>query len=47
VIAGLRLLGASPIVAADFSADRREKALRMGADIAIDPQPMTRYAPLP
>src|SRR5580692_3428482 len=36
-IATLRCLGAGPIVAADFVASRRQTALAMGADVAIDP----------
>lgn len=47
VIAGLKLLGAAPIMAADFSPQRREMALQMGADIAIDPKEVTPYAPIP
>ncbi len=37
VIASLKLAGASPIIAADFSPARRALAERMGADIVIDP----------
>jgi threonine dehydrogenase-like Zn-dependent dehydrogenase len=37
VIAALRLAGASPIVASDFSPARRALAARMGADVVIDP----------
>jgi threonine dehydrogenase-like Zn-dependent dehydrogenase len=37
VIASLRRAGARPIVAADFSPLRRDLAVRMGADVAIDP----------
>src|SRR5882724_1679201 len=37
VIAALRLLGARPIVAADFSARRRELATALGADLVVDP----------
>jgi len=37
VIAGLKLRGASPIIASDFSAARRALALRMGADVVVDP----------
>jgi threonine dehydrogenase-like Zn-dependent dehydrogenase len=47
VIAGLRLLGIKPIIAADFHASRREAAIAMGADIAIDPREMSPYAPIP
>src|SRR5258706_10631955 len=37
VIAALRLRGARPIVAADFSARRRELAAALGADVVVDP----------
>jgi len=37
VIAALRLHGARPIVAADFSARRRELATALGADLVVDP----------
>jgi threonine dehydrogenase-like Zn-dependent dehydrogenase len=37
VIAALKLGGAHPIVAADFSLRRRELAQQMGADVVIDP----------
>jgi threonine dehydrogenase-like Zn-dependent dehydrogenase len=37
VIAALRLAGARPIVAADFSARRRELAAALGADVVVDP----------
>jgi len=37
VIAALRLSGARPIVAADFSARRRELATALGADLVLDP----------
>jgi threonine dehydrogenase-like Zn-dependent dehydrogenase len=37
VIAALKLKGAAPIVAADFSAARRELAEVMGADVVVDP----------
>ncbi|MEG3143706.1 zinc-binding dehydrogenase [Sphingomonas sp. RT2P30] len=46
VIAGLKLSGIAPIVAADFSPGRRELALRMGADIAVDPGELSPYAPI-
>ncbi len=46
VIAGLKLLGIAPIVAADFHASRREMAIKMGADIAVDPRAMSPYAPI-
>ena len=32
-----KLSGAYPVIAADFSSDRRELALKMGADVALDP----------
>jgi len=47
VIAGLKLMGVAPIVAADFFADRRQQAIAMGAHIAVDPREMDPYAPLP
>ncbi len=37
VIAALELTGARPIVAADFSARRRELAVALGADVVVDP----------
>lgn len=37
VIASLKLAGAAPIIAADFSPARRALAERMGADIVLDP----------
>jgi threonine dehydrogenase-like Zn-dependent dehydrogenase len=37
VIAGLKIKGAHPIIAADYSPARRALARRMGADIVIDP----------
>ena len=46
VIAALRLKGIRPIVAADFSPKRRELALRMGADIAVDPAQESPYSKL-
>jgi len=47
VIAGLKLLGAGPIVATDFSAARRETALKMGADIVLDPRETEPYGFIP
>lgn len=44
VIAGLKLKGAAPIIAADFSPRRREMALKMGADVVIDPKEKSPYA---
>jgi threonine dehydrogenase-like Zn-dependent dehydrogenase len=49
VIAALKLKGASPIVASDFSPARRALALRMGADVVVDPSaesPWTRWQDL-
>lgn len=46
VIAGLRLMGVSPIVAADFHEERRAVAIRMGADIALDPRELSPYEPI-
>ncbi|MCW1403775.1 zinc-binding dehydrogenase [Novosphingobium sp. MW5] len=47
VIAGLKLMGIAPIVAADFHPARREEALRMGAHVAVDPREASPHAPLP
>jgi threonine dehydrogenase-like Zn-dependent dehydrogenase len=44
VIAALRLRGAAPIVAADFSARRRELAAAFGAHVAVDPAATTPWA---
>lgn len=46
VIAGLRIAGAGPIVAADFHPGRRTLALAIGADIAVDPRETSPYAPM-
>jgi threonine dehydrogenase-like Zn-dependent dehydrogenase len=46
VIAGLKLMGMGPIVAADFDAQRREVAVRMGADIVLDPRDLSPYGPI-
>ncbi|CAN5921913.1 zinc-binding dehydrogenase [soil metagenome] len=46
VIVGLRLKGFHPIIAADFSPKRRELALRMGADLVIDPAKEAPYGKL-
>ncbi len=43
VIAALKLKGAAPIVAADFSAGRRRLAEAMGADIVVDPATHSPY----
>ncbi len=47
VIAGLKLMGIAPIVAADFDPKRRKIALKMGAHIAVDPREISPYAPMP
>jgi threonine dehydrogenase-like Zn-dependent dehydrogenase len=47
VIAGLKLIGIAPIVAADFHPGRRELAIKVGAHIAVDPREVSPYAPLP
>ncbi len=47
VIAGLRLMGIAPIIAADFHASRRDLALAMGADVAVDPRQLSPYEPIP
>jgi threonine dehydrogenase-like Zn-dependent dehydrogenase len=47
VIAGLRLMGRGPIVAADYDAGRRQLAAGMGADIVIDPAVDSPYKGLP
>ena len=47
VIAGLKLMGIAPVIAADFHEDRRALAIRMGADIAVDPRELSPYAPIP
>lgn len=47
VIAALHRVGAHPIIAADFSPARRDLALQMGADVAVDPasdSPYRRFA---
>jgi len=38
VVAALRLLGREPIIAADFSAKRRELAQHLGAHLVVDPK---------
>ena len=43
VIGALKLQGAAPIIAADFSPARRNLALTMGADIVIDPAALSPY----
>jgi 2-desacetyl-2-hydroxyethyl bacteriochlorophyllide A dehydrogenase len=46
VIAGLRLAGAGPIAATDYDAGRRALALKMGADVVVDPQEVSPHQPL-
>ncbi|MEM7017985.1 MAG: zinc-binding dehydrogenase, partial [Pseudomonadota bacterium] len=43
VIAALKIKGVGPVIAADFSAKRRELAEKMGADIIIDPATDSPY----
>ena len=43
VIAALKLKGAGPIIAADFSPRRRELAVKMGADVVVDPKEKSPY----
>ena len=47
VIAGLKLKGIGPILAADLDANRRKIAIEMGADVAIDPREVSAYEPIP
>lgn len=44
VIAALKIRGVGPIVACDFSPERRAAAERMGADHVIDPQSVSPHA---
>jgi threonine dehydrogenase-like Zn-dependent dehydrogenase len=46
VIVGLKLMGIGPIIAADFDANRRDIAVKMGADIVIDPRELSPYSPI-
>jgi threonine dehydrogenase-like Zn-dependent dehydrogenase len=46
VIAALKLRGAGPIVAADFSPMRRGLAEKLGADLVVDPRETSAYAEL-
>jgi threonine dehydrogenase-like Zn-dependent dehydrogenase len=43
VIAGLKLAGMGPIIAADLDANRRNIAIKMGADIVVDPRELSPY----
>lgn len=47
MIMALKLAGAGPIIAADFSASRRTLALKMGADIVVDPAKVSPYVASP
>jgi 2-desacetyl-2-hydroxyethyl bacteriochlorophyllide A dehydrogenase len=47
VIAGLKLMGIAPIIAADFLEARRDTAIGMGADIAVDPRVLSPYDAMP
>ena len=44
VINALRLAGIRPIVASDFSATRRDRAVAAGADVVVDPATQDAYA---
>jgi threonine dehydrogenase-like Zn-dependent dehydrogenase len=46
VVVGLKLMGIGPIAAADFDARRRDLALKMGADVVIDPRELSPYGPV-
>src|SRR5271167_2648967 len=43
VIAALKLKGVGPSIAADFSPRRRDLAVKMGADVVIDPKEKSPY----
>ncbi len=43
VISALKLQGAGPIIAADFSATRRGLAIKMGADVVVNPADTSPY----
>lgn len=43
IVALLRMRGVGPIVAADFSASRRELAGKLGADVVVDPAQTSPY----
>jgi len=47
VIVGLKLKGIGPVIASDFDRARRELAIRMGADAAIDPREQSPYEAVP
>jgi threonine dehydrogenase-like Zn-dependent dehydrogenase len=44
VVACLKLAGAGPVIAADFSPARRRMAEHLGADVIVDPAQATPYA---
>jgi len=46
VIAVLKMKGVGPIVASDFSPERRELARRLGADVVVDPNQGSPYGAL-
>lgn len=46
VIVGLKLMNIAPIVAADFDEKRRQIAIRMGADIVVNPRELSPYGPI-
>jgi threonine dehydrogenase-like Zn-dependent dehydrogenase len=46
VIAVLKMTGVGPIVACDFSAERRAIAQRLGADVVVDPSDASPYEAL-
>ena len=46
VIAVLKMTGAGPIVASDFSPERRAIAQRLGADVVVDPSDASPYEAL-
>ena len=47
VIASLKARGLGPVIAADFSPERRAAAERMGADTVIDPAEVSPHASWP
>jgi threonine dehydrogenase-like Zn-dependent dehydrogenase len=46
VIAGLKLKGIGPVIAADFDERRRDLAAHMGADAVVDPREVSPYEPM-
>jgi threonine dehydrogenase-like Zn-dependent dehydrogenase len=47
VIAGLKLMDIRPIAAADLDPNRRDLAIKMGADVVMDPRELSPYGPIP